>query len=187
MSKALSFHEGIDNGGTSGIVVQVFKVHFEEVDLLFHFLENDLIVPVSFGFFEDSHEEEFVEAPYLVDVHEDGMGFFLGDDLFVEERCLKVRNYYAEISDIIFLGFQQLSYDHLPLEKIFDYPSHSRTGEHTPDETLYLGCCLVLENGWVCLHMINIIILTVIIITTPKISNQNENEVYLGILRDVFG
>lgn len=105
ISKALSLHQLIDHGRACSVVVKVFKVHLKEMHLLLHLLKNDLIVPILVRLFEDSYKEELIEPPDLIDVYEDRLGLFFADDLFVQERSLKVRNNDAEISDIIFLCF----------------------------------------------------------------------------------
>ena len=65
-------HKLINQGGADGVIVEILEVHLEEVHLFLDLLKDDLIVPVVPRFLEDSNEEEFIQFPYLVDVHEDG-------------------------------------------------------------------------------------------------------------------
>lgn len=101
--------------------------------LFFYLLEDDLIVPVVPCLLEDSHKEEFIQFPDLVDIHEDGEGLLTSDDLAVDHGCLEVGDNDAEIPDVALLSVQELFYDHLALEEVFDLAAHLRTGQHTPD------------------------------------------------------
>lgn len=101
--------------------------------LFFNLLKDDLKVPVVPGLLEDSHKEEFIQFPYLVDVHEDGEGLLASDDLAIEHGRLEVGDNDAQISDVALLCVQELFDDHLALEEVFHLAAHLRTRQHASD------------------------------------------------------
>lgn len=125
VGEVLPLHELIDEGGTIRVIIQVFEVHLEEVDLLLHLLENDLVVPVLAGLLENSDEEELIQPTDLIDVHEDRLRLLAGDDLPVEQGSLEVGNDDAEVPDVVLLGLEQLPDDHPALEEIFHHLFHT--------------------------------------------------------------
>ena len=101
--------------------------------LFFYLLKDDLKVPVVPRLLKNSDKEEFIQFPYLVDIHEDGECLLASDDLAIEHRCLEVGDNDAEIPDVALLCVQKLPYDHLALEEVLDLAAHLRTGEHAAD------------------------------------------------------
>jgi hypothetical protein len=83
VGEVLPLHQRIDEGGTVRVIIQVFEVHLEEVDLLLHLLEDDLVVPVLAGLLENSDEEELIQTTDLIDVHEDSLRLLTSYDLLV--------------------------------------------------------------------------------------------------------
>lgn len=148
----LPFHQCIDEGGASGVIIEVFEVHLEEVDLLLHLLENNPVVPVLAGLLENSHEEELVQTTDLVNVHEDRLRLLPSYDLLVQQGSLEVRNHDAEVSNVVLFGLEQLSDDHPALEEIFHHLSHALTREDPAKQGLNLDYCLGLAKRGVGLH-----------------------------------
>lgn len=101
--KGSSLHELIDQGRTGGVIVEILEVHLKEMHLFFNLLEDDLIVPVVPRLLENSHKEELIQFPYLVDIHEDGEGFLTSDDLAIDQGCLEVGDNDAQIPDVALL------------------------------------------------------------------------------------
>lgn len=121
------FHQCIDEGGTSRVVIQILEVHLEEMHFLLNLLENDLVMPVLACLLENSHEEELIQTTDLVDVNEDRLRLLTSYDLLVQQRHLEVRHHDAEVPDVVLLGLEQLLDDHPTLEEIFDHLLHAIT------------------------------------------------------------
>jgi hypothetical protein len=84
MTKGASFHQFIYCIGAICIVIEIFKVHFEEMNLFFYFFKDYLVMPIIIGLFKDSCKKKLIQTPNLINVHENNLRFLSADDLFVE-------------------------------------------------------------------------------------------------------
>jgi hypothetical protein len=72
------------------VVVEVFKVEFEEVDFFLDAVEDNPVMAVVLDLFEDAGEEEFVQLADLVDVRKQHACLFLADYFAFEETSSEV-------------------------------------------------------------------------------------------------
>jgi hypothetical protein len=62
------------------------------VDLFLNLLEDDLIVPIVAGLFEDSCKKKLIQTSNLIDVNKDSLSFFPTDNFLVDQGRLEIRD-----------------------------------------------------------------------------------------------
>jgi hypothetical protein len=112
-------HEVVDLVLAQLIVIEILEVYLEEMNLLLHLLEDNLVVRVIVHQLENSRKKQFVQPTYLVDVRKYYLCLLFVYDPFAQHTHFEVGNHHTQIANVSFFRVHHLLYYQTARSRIF--------------------------------------------------------------------